>query len=250
VRVLLGVLLFVLFVVVVGKASGRLLGIRLGNARGALVGTIGWIAGVTAVAFTLDDSPRDGLTVHVDNLGQALGASALVVFFGVLAAMPVAIGIDLLTRGAPVAGRRRGRWWLHPIRAIKAGLAPYGRLREVIANARRANLLHWRYASGAALDTPDLGARVRTVLEESGGMMVKLGQIASTRNDVLPAPLTAELSKLRADVRPVGPDDVRAAIETELGEPVERAFASFEWEPLAAASIGQTRAPRRCAARS
>jgi ubiquinone biosynthesis protein len=240
VRVLLGVILFVLFVVVVGKASGRLLGIRLGNARGALVGTIGWIAGVTAVAFTLDDSPREGLTVHVDNLGQALGAAGLVVFFGVLAAMPVAIGVDLLTRGAPVARRRRGRWWLHPIRSIRAQLAPYGRLREVIGNARRANLLHWRYASGAALDTPDLGLRVRTVLEESGGMMVKLGQIASTRSDVLPAPLTAELSRLRADVRPVGPDDVRVAVETELGEPVEQAFASFEWEPLAAASIGQT----------
>jgi ubiquinone biosynthesis protein len=240
VRVLLGFLLFVLFVVVVGKASGRLLGIRLGNARGAVVGTIGWIAGITAVAFTLDDSPRSGLTVHVDNLGQALGAAALVVFFGVLAAMPVAIGIDLLTRGAPVAKRRRGRWWLHPIRSLKAQLAPYGRLREVIGNARRANLLHWRYATGAALDSPDLTHRVRTVLEESGGMMVKLGQIASTRNDVLPAPLTAELSKLRADVRPIPPDDVRGAVEQELGEPVEQAFASFEWEPLAAASIGQT----------
>jgi ubiquinone biosynthesis protein len=240
VRVLLGVILFVLFVVVVGKTSGRLLGIRLGNARGALVGAIGWIAGVAAVAFTLDDSPGAGLTVHVDNVGQALGAAGLVVFFGVLAAMPVAIGVDLLTRGAPVAKRRRRRWWLHPIRAMKAGLAPYGRLREVIGNARRANLLHWRYASGAALDSRDLTRRIRTVLEESGGMMVKLGQIASTRNDVLPAPLTAELSKLRADVRPVAAGDVRVVIETELNEPVEQAFSSFEWEPLAAASIGQT----------
>ena len=158
-RVVLGVILFALFVLVVGKASGRVLGIRLGNARGALVGTIGWIAGVTAVAFTLDDSPRSGLTVHVDNVGQALGAAALVVFFGVLAAMPVAIGIDLLTRGAPVAKRRRGRWWLHPVRSLKAELAPYSRLREVIGNARRANLLHWRYATGAALDSPDLARR-------------------------------------------------------------------------------------------
>ncbi len=153
--------------------------------------------------------------------------------------MPLAIGVDLLTRGAPVT-RRRGRWWLHPVRSVQTQLAPYGRLREVIGHARRENLLHLRYATGAALDSPDTTRRVRAVLEESGGMMVKLGQIASTRGDVLPAPLTAELSKLRADVRPVAPGDVRTVIENELGEPVEQAFASFEWEPLAAASIGQT----------
>ena len=71
-------------------------------------------------------------------------------------------------------------------------------------------------------------------------MLVKLGQIASTRTDVLPAATTEELAKLRADVRKVPEAEVREMLETELGEPVERAFGSFEFEPLAAASIGQT----------
>ncbi len=71
-------------------------------------------------------------------------------------------------------------------------------------------------------------------------MLVKLGQIASTRTDVLPDALTDELSNLQADVRPVPEQDVRAALEKALGEPVEQAFGSFDFEPLAAASIGQT----------
>ena len=240
--VVVAVVLFVFFVVIVGKASGRLLGIRLGNWRGVLVGTMGWMAGLVATSFVIgEQTSGGGHTIEVSGLEDALGTGALIVFFGVLAAMPLAIGVDLLTRSAPRGRSRRGRWWLHPVGSLQSALAPYGRLREVIGHARHANLLHLRYATGAALDSPDLARRVRAVLEESGGMMVKLGQIASTRTDVLPAPLTAELSRLRAATcGPSEPDDVRAVIEAELGEPVEQAFASFEWEPLAAASIGQT----------
>src|SRR6185369_589700 len=84
------------------------------------------------------------------------------------------------------------------------------------------------------------GRRLRTVLEQSGGMFVKFGQIASTRTDMLPDALTDELSLLRSDVQPVDRDDVVAMLESELGEPVEQAFQSFEFEPLSAASIGQT----------
>src|SRR6185312_3050705 len=126
------------------------------------------------------------------------------------------------------------------IRAARMSLAPYGWLRELAANARRANLLHLRYASRSALDSPDFARRVRGVLEESGGMFVKLGQIASTRTDVLPDGLTDELSNLRADVRPVPESEIREVVEHSLGEPIEQAFGSFEQQPLAAASIGQT----------
>jgi ubiquinone biosynthesis protein len=240
VDVLLGVVSFVFFVVVVGKASGRILGIRLGNVRGVLVGIAGWILGFLATAYTVGDRPRDGWrTIDITSLEEWLGTGALVVVFGVLAAMPLAIGVDLLTRGQPVTRRRR-RWWLHPVRAAQAALAPYRRLREVIANARRHEVLHLRYASASALASPDLTQRIRAVLEDSGGMLVKLGQIASTRTDALPEALTTELSRLRAQVRPVPADEVRAAVEAELGRPLEQAFASFEPEPLAAASIGQT----------
>ena len=212
-RVVLAVVLFVLFVLSSGRRAAGCSASGWATARGVLVGTIGWAAGLTATAFVIGEKTRSGgHTIQVDGLEDALGTGALIVFFGVLAAMPLAIGVDLLTRSAAVRGRR-GRWWLHPVRTVQTALAPYGRLREVIGHARHANLLHLRYATGAALDSPDLARRVRTVLEESGGMMVKLGQIASTRTDALPAPLTSELSDLRADVRPVPADDVRAVVE-------------------------------------
>jgi ubiquinone biosynthesis protein len=240
--VALAIPLFVLFVVTVGKLTGRLLGIRLGHWRGALVGVVGWVGGLLAAAYTIGEKTADGgRTIRADSVGHWLQAAAVVIVFGVLAAMPVAIGIDLITRSGRLRPpRRRRRNLLHPIRAARMSLAPYGRLSELVSNARHANLLHLRYASRSALDSPDFARRLRGVLEESGGMFVKLGQIASTRTDVLPDELTDELSNLRADVRPVPDSEIREVVEHSLGEPIEQAFGSFEHQPLAAASIGQT----------
>ncbi len=241
-HVIVGIVLLVLFVVTVGKLCGRLLGVRLGRVRGAIVGFIGWLAGAAATVVILGDADSDGVTLEIEGFEETLLSVALVLFFGALAAMPVAITLDLLTRGEPRHKGRKGRGnpLLHPGRAVNEALAPYGRLREVAGHARRHNLLHLRYASRAALESPDLSRRVRDVLEDSGGILVKFGQVASTRTDILPSALTTELATLRADVRPVPAEGIRAVLEEELGEPVEQAFASFEWEPLAAASIGQT----------
>ena len=240
--VALAIPLFVLFVVTVGKLTGRLLGIRLGHWRGALVGAVGWIGGLLAAAYTIGEKTAEGgRTIQADTVGHWLQAAAVVIVFGVLAAMPVAIGVDLITRSGRVRPpQRRRRNLIHPIRAARMSLAPYGRLSELVSNARHANLLHLRYASRSALDSPDFARRLRGVLEESGGMFVKLGQIASTRTDVLPDSLTEELSNLRADVRPVPDSEIREVVEHSLGEPIDQAFGSFEHEPLAAASIGQT----------
>ncbi len=239
--VFLTVPLLVLFVVIVGKLTGRVLGIRLGHWRGAFVGLVGWFGGLLAAAYTIGHhAPGGGRVIETSSLGEWLQAAVVVIIFGVLAAMPLAIALDLVTRSGRMRPARRRRRLLHPIRATRASLSPYGRLRELIANARRANLLHFRYASRAALESPDTARRLRGVLEESGGMLVKLGQIASTRTDVLPQALTDELSNLQADVRPVPEEGIRAVLENALSEPIEKTFGSFDFEPLAAASIGQT----------
>ena len=242
-RIVVGLILLVLFVVLVGKGCGRLLGIRLGRWRGALVGLVGWVAGITAAVLVFgEDTPR-GFVFERDGFEDWFAAAALAIFFGMLAAMPVAIGLDLLTRGAPDAPsrhRHRVRAVLHPARTVRTAVAPYARMREVIGNARKENLLHLRYASRAAFESPDLSRRVRTVLEDSGGMPGEVGQVAPTPPDVLPDALTTELATLRQDVRTVPAEGVREVLEAELDEPVESAFATFDWEPLAAASIGQT----------
>jgi ubiquinone biosynthesis protein len=161
------------------------------------------------------------------------------VFFGVLVALPVAIIVDLVTRGRDHPRQRRSVL-RHPIQATRSVLSPLGRFSELVGNARHENLLNVRYRSPSALASPDLARRIRLVLERSGGMFVKFGQIAATRTDLLPETLTTELSKLQSDVARIPPEEVSTMMVAELGEPVEQAFAAFETEPLAAASIGQT----------
>jgi ubiquinone biosynthesis protein len=70
-------------------------------------------------------------------------------------------------------------------------------------------------------------------------MFVKLGQVLSTRRDLLPASFIQELSHLQDRVAPEDPHKMRELLEAELGRPVRDAFAEIEWHPLAAASIGQ-----------
>ena len=238
--VFLGLLLLLFFIVTVGKVCSRLLGIRLGRLRGAIVGTVGWLIGVFATAAALGKAdPDGGWRIEVHTFGDGIRFIAVVTFFGALAAMPVAIALDLLLRRS-THRRSRRKFLLHPVHSIAVMLAPYRRLREVIGYARKRNLLRVRYASVAALEAPDTAIRLRGVIEDAGGMLVKLGQIASTRTDILPQALTNQLSGLRADVRPVPAEQIRAVLESELNEPVETAFRSFDWKPLAAASIGQT----------
>ena len=83
---------------------------------------------------------------------------------------------------------------------------------------------------------------LRLALEDLGVTAVKLGQVLSTRPDLVPSDLAAELSRLQ-DHAPLVPfEAVRAVVEAELGEPLDALFADFDPEPLAAASIGQVHA--------
>lgn len=84
-----------------------------------------------------------------------------------------------------------------------------------------------------------VGVRVRNVLEDLGPSFVKLGQIASTRSDVLPADVVAELKKLLDAVPPVPAGAIRERIETSLAAPVDEIYESFDDTPLAAASVAQ-----------
>ncbi len=84
-----------------------------------------------------------------------------------------------------------------------------------------------------------LAVRARRVLEDLGPSFVKLGQIASTRADVLPADLILELKKLQDAVPPVPFEQIVQQVERSLGAPIGEVFQSIEREPLAAASIAQ-----------
>jgi predicted unusual protein kinase regulating ubiquinone biosynthesis (AarF/ABC1/UbiB family) len=81
--------------------------------------------------------------------------------------------------------------------------------------------------------------RLQAALEELGGAWIKLGQALALRFDVLPAEYCLQLFQLLNQVRPFPAEDVRRVVEQELGRTVEALFPRFEWEPIAAASIGQ-----------
>jgi ubiquinone biosynthesis protein len=81
--------------------------------------------------------------------------------------------------------------------------------------------------------------RVRMVVEELGPTFIKLGQILSTRGDVVPADLIHELEKLQDTVPPTGFDLIQAQVEQELGQPLNQVFPDFDRAPVASASLGQ-----------
>ena len=81
--------------------------------------------------------------------------------------------------------------------------------------------------------------RFRVLAIQMGGVMIKVGQFLSSRLDVLPPEVTDELANLQDEVPAEDFEDIRKLAEAELKAPITETFASFDPEPLAAASLGQ-----------
>lgn len=84
-----------------------------------------------------------------------------------------------------------------------------------------------------------IGARFREALTELGPTFIKLGQLASTRTDILPQPMVNELTKLQDRVRPFSFGEARLVIEQSLQRSLDSVFPEFDPSPIAAASIAQ-----------
>jgi len=97
-------------------------------------------------------------------------------------------------------------------------------------------IAEWRRQADERLP---LERRVLLVIQELGPTFVKLGQILSTRPDVVPPALVAEFETLQDAVPPMDIEDVRMVVREDLGGELEDLFSSFDVEPLASASIAQ-----------
>jgi ubiquinone biosynthesis protein len=243
--------------VVLTAVSARLLGIRLRWWHAVLAGFPGLVIGIIFI-WALTGGGRRPRSLPV----PAVLLAALV------ATMLIAVLLELLARPgrlADVGGRLRARRMPHPIRSLRARIGRTRRYVEVTGIAGRHGLAGFagparpargmgalaaggqvRDGGGAAATRAAAGAgrgqlarSLRAALEEGGGIFVKLGQVLSTRGDMLPADMIAELSGLQDDVPAAPAADIEALLASELGAPVRQVFAWFDPEPLAAGSIAQ-----------
>ena len=104
---------------------------------------------------------------------------------------------------------------------------------------RLTDLIPWGDRPVTVDERSQRGVRLREMLDELGPTFVKFGQLLSTRPDVVPPDIIAELRGLQDDVRPVPFSAARRVIEEELELSLEKLFVEFEERPIAAASIGQ-----------
>lgn len=125
----------------------------------------------------------------------------------------------------------------HGFSAVVAGtglarFAPDSSGDEVEFEERAEQSLLGEDRSGAAI-------RFRSVLEDLGPTFVKLGQILSTRPDIMPPEFMDELKTLQDRVPAMKFEQIQAQVEEQLGRPLADIYATFNEKPLAAASIGQ-----------
>ncbi|MEO6088580.1 MAG: AarF/UbiB family protein [Umezawaea sp.] len=205
-------------------AARRILGMRVGLVRTT-------IATLLAMSFTgtvFDSlSSNEGASTAY---GSVLLGVTLLFLIGMLAVAEVIVPTGSIP--PPVD------WF----RAVRGRIARTRRYSRITAIAVRHGL--GPYLRGRERTDTRLARSVRLALEDGGVTFVKLGQVLSTRPDLLPPEFVDELSLLQDNVPAAPWEQVRALLVDELGQAPETVFAEFDEQPLAAASIAQVHLAR------
>ena len=220
---------FIVMILLLAAVGSRLLGVRLSLRRALLTGFPSLVAGFSV-----------GFLVNRRHPGQI---TPLVVIASVVATMLLTVLAELLAR--PGARARAGglpRPW-RALRTMAHSTRRYAQLARIAARHGLGGFLGGRRAEPGA--PGQLARRLRLALEQAGPIFVKLGQVASTRTDLLPAPVTSELARLQDHVAPVPWPLIQAVIEEELGATIGEVLEDVDPEPLASASLAQAHAARR-----
>ena len=216
-------------------ASRRLLGLPVGALRALIAGLLGF-----AAAEILGRSLRAAQPGHLAAfITVVLGVPLIVAMIFLVAAEalvpsgtgPQPVEVVLGARRALARSRRYSQ--ISRI-AVQHGLGPYLRGRPL----RPADAAGGRAA---------LALSLRQALEEGGVTFTKLGQLLSTRRDLLPEEFISELAQLQDRAEPAPWEQVEQVITRSLGAPAGQVFAQLQPEPAAAASIAQVHKARlRC----
>lgn len=210
----------------IGAFSRRVLGKRIGTTRIFIAGLVGLAAGI---AFVLPYRAQ-GEDYTTALIPVQLG----VILLGALAFLVVA---ELLVPQGSVS--RPDQW----IPGIRHTFDRAGRYSQLVTISFKHKLVPFKLnledTSAASKERTATAQALRGAIEDAGGAFVKLGQVLSTREDILPPEFVAELSTLQQQVAPMPWHEAEAVLLAELGRPISEVFAEFETEPIAAASIGQ-----------
>ena len=224
----------IVLVTALAWASRQLLGLPVGTLRALIAGLLGFV-----VAYLLGRSLQAAQPGHaVAFFTVVFGVPLIVAMIFIVVAealVPSGAGPGPLevVRGVRSAVARSRRYWQISRIAVRHGLGPYlrgGRRGEDAARGRAA-----------------LALSLRRALEEGGVTFTKLGQLLSTRRDLLPDEFISELARLQDRAEPAPWEQVEEVIAQSLGAPTGRVFAGLQEEPAAAASIAQVHKARlRC----
>jgi ubiquinone biosynthesis protein len=216
----------VVIVLLIGAFARRVLGVRIGTVR--II-----IAGVVALGAEV------GFESQAVWSAGTYSPALLLVQFGIVLFVATAFLVvaELLVPQGSVPGPGQ------IVRATRSTSARARRYSELVRIASRHRLVPFKLntdpsSEGSAERTRQAEA-LRAALEDAGGAFIKLGQLLSTRTDVLPVEFTTALADLQQTVPPVPWDDIAPILESELGRPVSETFATIDEVPVAAASIGQ-----------
>lgn len=216
----------IVLMLLLGALSRRLLGVRISGGRILLAGVFGVGAGL-------------GFESQFVWKAASYTPAVLPILFGVIffVAMAVLVIAELLV---PQGSLPRPDQWVPLTRRAFARNRRYLQMLRIAARHR----LFAIKLGPAAQEIPASERRrqataLKLALEEAGGAFVKIGQLLSTRPDVLPSEFLDVLGTLQQKVAPVPWDHIEPALDKSLGHPHLEAFTSFEHEPFAAASIGQ-----------
>ncbi|MGN6562328.1 MAG: ABC1 kinase family protein [Thermomicrobiales bacterium] len=230
------VVALVLFITLLASFGGRLLGIRQSWVRALIASVLGLAIGSALAVALFPQTP----------LPYPLFFIVAILLPALIASMAISVLLELLVRPGPLVHLQEQLVAVpHPIRSLRRFVARERRYTHITWLAARHGLVPFLFGGSQAADTPAptgaarLVRNLREALEEAGGVFVKLGQMLSTRSDLLPPAVLAELSLLQDTVALVPRPEMEDWLTSELGAEPASVFAEFSWEPVAAASIAQ-----------